>query len=247
LKGLFGRLGDLGTIPAKYDIAISTACPSLNSILVDTKDNAIAAVNFLKKNSLGIATFIYLEEQKDKFERIINEKFEAPEQSQRLFDLVQPQKDIFKAAFYFALKDTLVVKDLDIANVVAFPKNGPKRRVVTLDGNVIDQSGSMSGGGQQQSGGMKASSSSGLSEEELGKVEQNFRKEHEKLKEIRSKLEQLEDKIESNQNSISDIKVNIPKWEMDIKSMEKNARRPTKTFARIGTTMFNNRRRRSTN
>ena len=39
--GIFGRLGDLGAIDAKYDVAISTAAAGqLDTILVDTVDTA---------------------------------------------------------------------------------------------------------------------------------------------------------------------------------------------------------------
>lgn len=62
------------------------------------------------------------------------------------------QKPIFSTAFYWALRDTLVSKDLDTATHVAF-KSGPKRfRVVTLKGELIDPSGAMSGGGNKVRG-----------------------------------------------------------------------------------------------
>ena len=37
----------------------------------------------------------------------------------RLFDLVKPKEDKFLTAFYFALRDTLVAKDLDQATRIA--------------------------------------------------------------------------------------------------------------------------------
>ena len=39
----------------------------------------------------------------------------SPEDVPRLFDLVKPKEDKFLTAFYFALRDTLVAKDLDQA------------------------------------------------------------------------------------------------------------------------------------
>lgn len=57
--------GDLGTIDEKYDVAISTACGSLDNIIVDTMDTAVRCVNFLRKQDVGVATFIGL----DKMER----------------------------------------------------------------------------------------------------------------------------------------------------------------------------------
>ncbi len=49
LTGIFGRLGDLGTIDKQYDVAISTATGnSLDTILVDTVDTAAKCIQFLK-------------------------------------------------------------------------------------------------------------------------------------------------------------------------------------------------------
>ena len=41
LAGIFGRLGDLGAIDGRYDVAISTAAAGqLDTVLVDTVDTA---------------------------------------------------------------------------------------------------------------------------------------------------------------------------------------------------------------
>ena len=61
ITGIHGRLGDLGTIDEKYDVAISTACPGLDDIVVDTMETAVKCVEFLKKHDLGCATFIALD------------------------------------------------------------------------------------------------------------------------------------------------------------------------------------------
>ena len=61
LPGIHGRLGDLGAIDEKYDVAISTACGALDHIIVDSMDTAIKCVEFLKKRNVGLATFIGLD------------------------------------------------------------------------------------------------------------------------------------------------------------------------------------------
>ena len=53
--------GDLGAIDEKYDVAISTACGPLDNVVVDSIDIAQKCVEFLKKNSIGSATFIALD------------------------------------------------------------------------------------------------------------------------------------------------------------------------------------------
>jgi chromosome segregation ATPase len=91
---------DLGTIDAKYDVAISTACPALDNIVVQTTEQAQRAVEFLRKNKLGFATFIILEKQTQHNMNPIP----TPENVPRLFDLIKPKDHHFAPAFYFAVK-----------------------------------------------------------------------------------------------------------------------------------------------
>lgn len=68
------------------------------------------------------------------------DKIPTPENTPRLFDLVKVEDEKVRLAFYFALRDTLVANNLEEATRVAF--QGEKRwRVVTLQGQIIEQSG----------------------------------------------------------------------------------------------------------
>lgn len=61
LPGILGRLGDLGGIPAKYDVAISTCCGRLDNIIVDTVKTAQDCIAYLKRSNIGRANFVALE------------------------------------------------------------------------------------------------------------------------------------------------------------------------------------------
>ncbi|GFR00649.1 structural maintenance of chromosomes protein 4 [Trichonephila clavata] len=145
LTGVYGRLGDLGGIDAKYDVAISTACGALDHIVTDTITTAQECVELLKKDNLGYATFIALDQMK-KWEPYVKEKISTPESVPRLFDLITTKDKNVLPAFYFALGNTLVANDLDQATRVGL-KGSSRHRVVTLKGELIDLSGTMSGGG----------------------------------------------------------------------------------------------------
>lgn len=67
-------------------------------------------------------------------------KIPTPENVPRLIDLVKVEDENFSPAFYFALRDTLVVKDLEDATRIAFQRD-KRWRVVTLKGEIIEQSG----------------------------------------------------------------------------------------------------------
>ncbi|CCK71259.1 condensin subunit SMC4 KNAG_0G02020 [Huiozyma naganishii CBS 8797] len=143
INGFHGRLGDLGIIADQYDVAISTACPRLDDMVVESVECGQTCIEFLRKNKLGYARFVVL----DKLKRFDMSPIQTPENVPRLFDLVKPKEKRFAPAIYSVLRDTLVAKDLKQANRVAYGKR--RFRVVTLDGQLIDISGTMSGGGSR--------------------------------------------------------------------------------------------------
>lgn len=153
LEGVHGRLGDLGIIGKDFDVAVSTALGgSLDHIVVDTVAQGQACIAHLKKTGMGRTTFICL----DKLPNYKTANIDTPEDSSRLFDLIEVREPKFAKAFYHVARDTLVGTDLTQAKRVAFG-GGKRWRVVTLDGQVIDASGTMSGGGNRVSrGGMSA-------------------------------------------------------------------------------------------
>ena len=153
LHGIINNLGNLGSIDAKYDIAISTAAGSLlNNIVVDNTNNGRKAVEYLRTRKLGRATFILMDQIVKKWSKYTTKAISTPENVPRLYDLIQFDHDQYKACFYYALRDTLVAKDLEQAIRIAYYDNGQikkRYRVVTLKGELIDVSGTMSGGGNK--------------------------------------------------------------------------------------------------
>ncbi|KAI6198950.1 Structural maintenance of chromosomes protein [Aphelenchoides besseyi] len=72
IPGIYGRLGDLGAIDEKYDVAISTCCRPLDDVLVDTVETAQDCIKFLKERNLPRITFIVLEKQNHFWSKIKN-------------------------------------------------------------------------------------------------------------------------------------------------------------------------------
>ena len=131
VQGLHGRLGDLGSIDAQYDAAASNASGALDNFVVDTTEDAQAAVRYLRENGLGLATFIILDKQRD-HERQANEQVITPEGAPRLVDLVKCSNEM-RVAFFFAFRNTIVAKDIDQASRLGLRgKDRRFARVVTL-------------------------------------------------------------------------------------------------------------------
>uniref|UniRef100_A0A8C8VJ52 Structural maintenance of chromosomes protein n=1 Tax=Pelusios castaneus TaxID=367368 RepID=A0A8C8VJ52_9SAUR len=217
IPGIYGRLGDLGAIDEKYDVAISSSCGALDYIVVDTIDTAQECVNFLKSQGTGTATFIGLDKMRV-WEKSMN-KIQTPENTPRLFDMVKVKDEKIRQAFYFALRDTLVANDLDQAIRVAFQKD-TRWRVVTLQGQIIEQSGTMTGGGSKiMKGRMGSSVIAEISEEEANKMESQLQKDSMKAMQYQEEKVQLEEAIAKLRLSVQEMRNTLEKYTASIQSL----------------------------
>uniref|UniRef100_A0A667HGB0 Structural maintenance of chromosomes protein n=1 Tax=Lynx canadensis TaxID=61383 RepID=A0A667HGB0_LYNCA len=216
IPGIYGRLGDLGAIDEKYDVAISSCCHALDYIVVDSIDTAQDCVNFLKRQNIGVATFIGL----DKMTVWANKmtKIQTPENTPRLFDLVKVKDEKIRQAFYFALRDTLVADNLDQATRVAYQKDR-RWRVVTLQGQIIEQSGTMTGGGSRVMKGRMGSSVVEISEEEVNRMELQLQKDSEKAVQIQEQKVQLEEAVVKLRHNEREMKNTLEKFTASIQRL----------------------------
>lgn len=217
ISGLHGRLGTLGAIDAKYDVAISTACPSLDNIVVDSVEVGQQCIEYLRSNNLGRANFILL----DRLAQRNLEPIETPEKVPRLFDLVKSRDKQFMSAFYSVMGDTLVAKDLVQANRIAY---GAKRwRVVTLDGQLIDKSGTMSGGGTRVSkGAMSSKIVADTSKEQVSALEVDRDALEKSFAELQAKQQELKSQLDELQRSLPKLETAKQKLELAINSLQGN-------------------------
>ena len=244
LTGIFGRLGDLGSIDSKYDCAITTACSHLDSIVVENVQHAQKAVDYLKKNQIGQATFLVLDKVKW-VDSNMNRRFDTPANCYRLFDLVKYQNPKLKHAFYFALRDTLVAPDIKIAMKVAYGQI--RHRVVTVNGEIIEIYGTIGGGGKKRTGGMSTEEkkyasnpeaelktlneaySAAVNEYEIIKKELNgidvkYNQTNAQVQSIYIAKNQIENEIAQLEKSINEISAQISNLEKEMSkySKEKN-------------------------
>ncbi|KAI1441404.1 nuclear condensin complex subunit Smc4 [Annulohypoxylon stygium] len=217
IDGFHGRLGNLGIIDEKYDIAISTACPSLDNFVTDTVEAGQQCIEYLRKTNLGRGNFICL----DKLRKRDLQPIQTPENAPRLFDLIKAKEDKLRPAFYHALQDTLVAKDLAQANRIAY---GAKRwRVVTLDGELIDKSGTMSGGGSTVKRGLMSSKLvADTSKEQVAKLESARDDIEAKFQEFQDHQRELESRLRYLKDQIPQLDTKMQKIGLEMQSAEKN-------------------------
>lgn len=217
IEGFHGRLGNLGTIDEKYDVAISTACPALENMVVDTVEVGQQCIDYLRKNNLGRANFILL----DRLPKRDLNTILTPDNVPRLFDLVKPKDPKFAPAFYSVMQNTLVAKDLDQANRIAY---GARRwRVVTLDGQLIDTSGTMSGGGTRVARGAMSSKQVGdISKEQMVQMEGDLEEMERKYQHFQEKQRRVEATLREKTEEIPRAETKMQKMMIEIESAKRS-------------------------
>ncbi|XP_061355125.1 structural maintenance of chromosomes protein 4 [Gastrolobium bilobum] len=220
IDGIYGRMGDLGAIDGKYDVAISTSCPGLDYIVVETTTAAQACVELLRRENLGVATFMILEKQVDLLP-MLKKNVSTPEGVPRLFDLVKVQDERMKLAFFAALRNTVVAKDLDQATRIAYGRNNEFRRVVTLDGALFEKSGTMSGGGSKPRGGKMGTSirATSVSVEAVANAERELSGLADKLNDIRKRIVDSVRQYQASEKAIAALEMELAKSQKEVESL----------------------------
>ncbi|KAI9120379.1 hypothetical protein K1719_007412 [Acacia pycnantha] len=220
IEGIYGRMGDLGAIDAKYDVAISTACAGLDYIVVETTNAAQACVELLRKENLGVATFMILEKQVDLLPKL-RQNVSTPEGVPRLYDLVKVQDERIKLAFFAALGNTVVANDLDQATRIAYGRNNDFRRVVTLDGALFEKSGTMSGGGSKPRGGKMGTSirASSVSAEAVSNAEKELSGMVDTLNTIRQRILDAGKRYQASEKAVTALEMELAKTQKEVDSL----------------------------
>ncbi|XP_057419756.1 structural maintenance of chromosomes protein 4 [Lotus japonicus] len=220
IQGIYGRMGDLGAIDSKYDIAISTACAGLDYIVVETTNAAQACVELLRRENLGVATFMILEKQVHLLP-MLEKNVSTPEGVPRLFDLVKVQDERMKLAFFAALRNTVVAKDLDQATRIAYGGNYEFRRVVTLDGALFEKSGTMSGGGSKPRGGKIGTSirAASVSVEAVTNAERQLSEMADKLNAIRQRIMDAVRRYQASEKTVTALEMELAKCQKEVDSL----------------------------
>ncbi|MEM5815164.1 MAG: AAA family ATPase [Candidatus Aenigmatarchaeota archaeon] len=141
IRGVYGTIADLARVPREYKVAIEVAAAQhLYDIVVENEDVAITCIEFLKRERIGRATFLPLN-------KIKPQEFKEKELLEREGVLGLASKLIFfdrkfQPAIEFVFGNTLIVDNLETAKNIGIGKV----RMVTLDGDLIERSGAMTGG-----------------------------------------------------------------------------------------------------
>ncbi|MBM7613629.1 chromosome segregation protein [Alkaliphilus hydrothermalis] len=151
-RGIHGVVADLIKVPKGYELAIETALgAAIQNIVSESEEDGKRIIDHMKHNNLGRITILPISAlqprgiHKDEKE-MINDCKEV----QVAFDLVEVDEK-FQGVFSNLLSRVLIVPNLDIGIQVA-RKLQHRFKIVTIDGDVLNIGGSMTGGSAQKQG-----------------------------------------------------------------------------------------------
>lgn len=230
-KGVHGVIANLISVPKEYETAIEMCLgQSMQNIVTDTEEDAKKLVEHLRKFNLGRASFLPITSVKGKkLDKIKSEKGVIGIAS----DLVKFDKK-YEQIVLSLLGRTLIMDTMDNAIAIA-RKNSYGFRIVTLQGDVLNPSGAISGGSVST----KTVNILGRSREieELKKTIAELEKKVEKLKkdksEYESSIEDLLEEIEGLENELKDIEIVYATEKQRVSSIEEAVSKVEKRLEKL--------------
>lgn len=145
ISGIMGTVGDAADAPAGYETAIETALGSaIQNIICDTDSTAKKAIDILKKDRSGRLTFLPIGSVTG---RTVNVDREILEDSGciGIASDIAKFNPVYKGIFTYLLGRTILTKNLNDA-VRLSKKTNSSIRFVTLEGEIINAAGAVTGG-----------------------------------------------------------------------------------------------------
>ncbi len=219
LRGICGPVSSLISVESKYSLAIETALNNaIQNIITETESDAKAAINFLKNNKAGRATFLPVQTIKARefkehgFEDMLGYVGIAS-------DLVKNDKKYDEIVKYL-LGACVVAEDIDCAVTIA-KKFGYRIKVVSLDGQVVSPGGSLTGGSVIKNSGILSRGNDIINIEN-------------EVSALKLKSEELTKKLTDAQNSLAEVQADITAIKADILTANEDKIRAVAELKRIG-------------
>lgn len=197
LTGLYGTIAELGDVSSKYSAALEVAAGArLQSVVADTDEDASIAIDYLKRSQIGRATFLPLNRLEHGG---LIDKPDRPGVIDYALNLVDFDPK-FAPAFWYVFRDTLVVETLSDARRLM-----GRYRMVTLEGDLVEKSGAMTGGHYKSRLKFAADESSKLAEisEKISQAEAERNARLNRLDAIDEEISRLSREVEELDKAIS--------------------------------------------
>ncbi|MDD5926892.1 MAG: chromosome segregation protein SMC [Firmicutes bacterium] len=233
IKGIDGVLAELMKVPAGLEIAVETALGgAMQNIVCERDSNAKEAINLLKTNKAGRLTFLPVESIKSSPASISRAISGAPGFRGLASDLIE-YDDKYREIFRYLLGRVAIVDSMDRA--VALSKAaGSGLRFVTLDGEIINASGAITGGKYKNATANLLARRSEIEKltEEAEALKKEYRSIEEKLSLEKNKAEELAEKIDTMETRRRDLEIEAADLSAKLRMLENSGREAEENTAK---------------
>ena len=206
LKNIHGPVAGLLHVPDPYTVAIETALGgAMQNLVVEREEDGKAVIQYLKRRDGGRATILPLSSMRPSELREAGSLQREPGFVGVADQLVQFDQR-YRNVFSNLLGRVAVMEDLD-AGIAAARKYGYRFRIVTLDGQVLNPGGSMTGGSASRSAGILSRAN------ELERLSMQAQGLREQLSQAAKELETASREAEAASYELETAQAQLREWE----------------------------------
>ncbi|MFC1517070.1 chromosome segregation protein SMC [Candidatus Margulisiibacteriota bacterium] len=207
-SGIYDVIADIIKPQKGYDVALEVALGNrLQDIIVDNSNTAEKAIEFLKENNLGRATFIPLD-------KVIGFKVNVPNNAKSAVDLVEYDQKYSEVVNYLLGRILIVESRQEALRIQKdLKKNKEVIRIVTVNGEMLTPQGAITGGAIKHQTTLLGRQREII---ELGNILETLRVQ---LEEIKQEKGQIEEKLKELQIKQEEVSANIQHQEIEDKTL----------------------------
>ena len=226
VPGLIGVVADLIKTDKKYETAIETALGgAIQNIVTKDEKTAKEMIGFLKKNRYGRATFLPLSAISAKGGLPMTQLLKEEGVIQSADRLVHTEPE-FAELMRSLLGRTLVVETID-HGIALQKKNHHSLRIVTLEGELLNPGGSMTGGAFKNTSNLLGR------RREIEELEKQVKKLSTDLNELKQGLETKRTLRNALRDEIADIAEKVKDKQLDLNTAEMSIRQAEQRIREI--------------
>jgi chromosome segregation protein len=224
-KGILGAVADILEPDPKYEIPLESVLGQrLQYLMVEGEKEGMEAMAFLKRDSLGRGSFIPIlpVSRQERIQEISNENRISDEEARPIpLSYFVKVKEGFAPIAEFLIGDVGVVESWEEA-LRWMKSDGEFGTFVTLEGDVLERSGVMSGGSRDQGLGiLERRREIRELEKKIGGEEEICRKAYEEEGHLQQEIVEREGQLENRKREIQEKEIELLHQERDLEGMRK--------------------------
>lgn len=213
--GLLGPVSELLNVPSRYTTAVETVLGAqLQNLVVDNQQSGKKIINFLVANRAGRATILPLDTlaHRSGNQSLLQQLSHLTGLEGLASELVKTEQN-YQFVLDYLLSNTLIADNLDHATIIA-KQSQHRFRVVTLDGQLINASGAMTGGAnKQQRQGLLAR------QQAQQDVSEQLKTEQAKVAELEAAVGKFDAAIKANNQLIEQLQTKLSEQQSELQTV----------------------------